>query len=87
MFSFLLCNLSFHLSFFLLAMIYFLITTFACYRYTMVIWKEREHEVPDNQDANDLATIEALQNYRLLKYLWIPRMKKHIQLLEYIIDM
>ena len=53
----------------------------------MVIWKEREHEVPNNQAANDPATIEALRNSRLLKYFWIPGMKAHVRLLEYIIDM
>ena len=53
----------------------------------MVIWKERKHEVPNNQATNDPATIEALQNCGLLKYFWIPGMKAHIQLLEYIIDM
>ena len=52
----------------------------------MVIWKEREHEVLDNQDANDPATIEALRNCRLLKYLRISGMKAHVQLLEYIIE-
>ena len=53
----------------------------------MVIWKEREHKVPDTQAANDPATIEALQNYELLNYFWIPGMKAHAGLLEYIIDM
>ena len=53
----------------------------------MVIWKEREHEVPDNQASNDPATIEALQNCGILKYFRIPRMKAHVRLLEYIIDM
>ena len=52
----------------------------------MVIWKEREHEVPYNQATNDPATIEALWNCRLLKYFRIPGMKVHIRLLEYIID-
>ena len=41
---------------------------------------------PENQDANVPATIEALRNCGLLKYFWIPRMKAHVQLLEYIID-
>ena len=50
----------------------------------MVIWKEREHEIQENQDANDPATIDALQ---LLKYFQVPGMKAHAQLLEYIIDM
>ena len=54
--------------FLLLAMIRFIITKFVCYRYIMVIWKEREHEVLDNQAANDPATIEALRNYGILKY-------------------
>ena len=53
----------------------------------MVIWKEREHEVPDNQAANDPTTIEALRNYGILKYFRIPGMKEHIRLLEHIIDM
>ena len=53
----------------------------------MVIWKEREHEVLDNQFANDPATIDALQNCGLLKYFQIPQMKSHFRLLEYIIDM
>ena len=53
----------------------------------MVIWKEREHEVPDTQTANDPASIEALRNCGLLKYFRIPGMKAHVWLLEYIIDM
>ena len=53
----------------------------------MVIWKEREHELPDNRAANDPATVKALRNCGLLKYFWIPRMKAHVWLLEYIIDM
>ena len=55
--------------------------------FIMVIWKEREHEILDTQAVNDPATIEALQNCGLLKYLWIPGMKEHVRLLEYIIDM
>ena len=62
-------------------------TKLACYRYNMVIWKEREHEVLDNQAANDPATIDALRNCELLKYFRIPGMKAHVHLLEYIIDM
>ena len=53
----------------------------------MVIWKEREDEVQDNQPANDPATIEALQYCVLQKYFQIPGMKAHIRLLEYTIDM
>ena len=53
----------------------------------MVIWKEREHEVLENQAANDPATIEALRNCGLLKYFRVPGMKAHIRLLEYIIGM
>ena len=87
MFFFLLCNLSFSFLFFLLTMRCFLNTKFACYRYIMVIWKEREHEVLDNQAANDPTTIEALWNCGLLNYFWIPGMKEHIWLLEYIKDM
>ena len=65
----------------------FLTTKFACYKYIMVIWKEREHEVPDNHDANDPSTIEALRNHGILKYFQILGMKAHIRLLEHIIDM
>ena len=53
----------------------------------MVIWKEREHETSDIQDANDPPTIEALRNYRLLKYFHVPGRKAHIRLLEYISNM
>ena len=55
--------------------------------HAMVIWKEREHEIMDFQDVSDPATIEALQNYGLLKYFRVPEMKAYICLLEYIIDM
>ena len=44
----------------------------------MVIWKEREHENSDKQDANDTPTIEALINCGLLKYFRVPGMKAHI---------
>ena len=47
----------------------------------MVIWKEREHEVPDIQATTDPTTIEVLRNSGLLKYLWIPGMKAHDRLL------
>ena len=53
----------------------------------MVIWKEREHEVLGFQAVNDLATIEALQNYGILKYFRVPGMKAYVRLLEYMIDM
>ena len=53
----------------------------------MVVWKEREHEILNNQATNDPATIEALQNCGLLKYFWVPSMKAHIHFLEYIIGM
>ena len=53
----------------------------------MVIWKEREHEVPETQAVNDPATIEALQNYGILKYFRILGIKEHVWLLEYIINM
>ena len=64
-----------------------LIMKFVCDRCTMVIWKEREHEVPDTQAANDPPTIEALRNCGLLKYFRVLGMKAHIWLLEYIINM
>ena len=64
-----------------------MISKLVCCRYTMVIWKEREHEVPDTQAVNDPATIEALRNCELLKCFRIPRMKSHVRLLEYIINM
>ena len=53
----------------------------------MVIQKERKHEVPNTQVANDPPTIEALRNYGLLEYLCVPSMKAHIRLLKYIINM
>ena len=53
----------------------------------MVIWKEREHDIFDVQDANDPPTVEALRNCALLKYFRVPGMKAHIWLLEYIINM
>ena len=53
----------------------------------MVIWKEMEHEVLDAQAVNDPNTIEALLNCELLKYFWIPGIKAHVQMLEYIINM
>ena len=58
-----------------------------CYRCIMVIWKEREHQVPYHQAPNDPGTIEALQNCGLLKYFRVPGIKAHIRLLEYIIGM
>ena len=64
-----------------------LIMKFVFYRFIMVIWKEREHEIPDTQAANDPPTIEALRNYGLLKYFRVLSMKEHIWLLEYIINM
>ena len=63
-----------------------LIMKFVCYRCIMVIWKEREHEIPDTQAANP-PTVEALRNCGLLKYFCVPGMKAHIRLLEYIINM
>ena len=53
----------------------------------MVIWKEREHEIPDTQAVNDPLMVEALRNFGLLKYFCVPGMKAHIRLLEYIINM
>ena len=53
----------------------------------MVIWKEKEHEVPDTQVANDPTTIEALRKCGLIKYFWILGMKAHVRLPQYIIDM
>ena len=44
----------------------------------MVIWKEREHEVPDNKAANDPTTIEALWNYEIIKYFRVLSMKADI---------
>ena len=31
----------------------------------MVIWKEREHEVPDYQDVSDPATVFVIRNYAI----------------------
>ena len=44
----------------------------------MVLWKKREHKVPENQSTNDPATVDALRNYGLLKNFWIPWMKAHV---------
>ena len=55
-------------SYVFLAMPCVLIMKFVCYRCTMVIWKEREHDIIDAQAANDPPTVEALRNYGLLKY-------------------
>ena len=44
----------------------------------MVIWKERDHDTFEVQDANDPPTIEALRNCGLLKYFRVPSMKAHI---------
>ena len=51
----------------------------------MVIWKEREHEVPNFQTISDPAIVEALLNFGLLKYFRVPGMKSYVRLLEYII--
>ena len=53
---------------------------------TMLIWKDREHEVP-YKAVNDPATVESLQKYGLLKCFRGPGMKAYIRLLEYINDM
>ena len=53
----------------------------------MVIWKERENEVPYFQVVSDPTTIEALLNRGLLKYFIVPGMKFYVCLLEYIIGM
>ena len=53
----------------------------------MVIWKEREHEVPYFQAISDPTTVEALLNCGLLKYFRVPGMKAYVRLLEYIIGM
>ena len=55
--------------------------------YIMIIWKEREHDMVDFQAVSDPATIEALQNCGLLKYIRVLGMNTCIHLLEYIIDM
>ena len=55
--------------------------------YTMVIWKEKEHEVLGTQVVNDPATIKSLWNCGLLKYFRILGIKVHVRLLEYIINM
>ena len=68
-------------------MSYLLIMKFTCHSFIMVIWKEREHQVPDTQAANDPATVEPLRKCGLLKYFQIPGMKANVWLLEYIIDM
>ena len=51
------------------------------------IWKESEHETTNFQAVSDLAIVEALLNYGLLKFFRVPTMKAYIYLLEYIIDM
>ena len=53
----------------------------------MVIWKEREYEVPYFQDVSNPTTVEALLNRELLKYFRVPGMKAYVRLLEYIIGM
>ena len=53
----------------------------------MVIWKEREHEVPDFQTISDPSIVEALLNLGLLKYFRVLGMKAYVRLLEYIIGM
>lgn len=49
-----------------------------------LIWREREHEEQDLAVANDLATIQTLRDCGLLKFLWFPRMRQHMELLAYI---
>ena len=53
----------------------------------MVIWKECELELDDPQVVNDPMTVRALRECGVLKYLWFPRMRDHVRLLDYLIQM
>ena len=53
----------------------------------MVIWKEREHELDDNQATNDPMTVRDLRECGLLKYFRVPGMRAYLWLLEYLIQM
>ena len=53
----------------------------------MVIWKEREHELNELQEANDLMNVRALKECGLLKYFRVPEMRAYVRLLEYLIHM
>lgn len=52
----------------------------------MVIeWREREHEVDDNDALYDPYTVRALRECGLLKYLCIPTMRTQRELLQMLI--
>lgn len=51
-----------------------------------MIWREREHESHDLDVANDLATIQALRNYGLLKFFWLLSIRVQLELLEYLVN-
>ena len=55
--------------------------------YTMVIWKQHEHEIDDVQAANDPVTVRSLRECGMLKYFRVPEIKEYVRLLEYIIHM
>ena len=51
----------------------------------MLEWKEREHELNDQVELNDDATIDALQNCGLLNYFMCLGLRVHPLLLQRIV--
>jgi hypothetical protein len=50
-------------------------------------WREREHEEDDAFFANKPGTISSLQDCVLLKFFFIPGMRAHVRILEYLVHM
>ena len=46
----------------------------------MVIWKEREHDIDDLQEANNPITMRDLRECGILKYFRVPRMRAYMQI-------
>ena len=50
-----------------------------------ITWREREHEEQDMISLNDSGTVRALRDYGLLKYLKFLRMRKKLEILEFLV--
>lgn len=50
-----------------------------------LIWRERDQEEQYMTIGNDLATIQDLRDCGLLKLFWLSSMRKHIELLRYLV--
>ena len=53
----------------------------------MVIWKEHEHKLDDDQAANDPMTVRVLRECGLLKYFTVSGITDHVRLLDHLIRM